>query len=69
MGLLVRISATIGIQGYVSILAGKDAGLNREIVETLRAPADGSWLTLARRLSERLSKEKDPVLLATCSRP
>ena len=62
MGLLVRISATIGIQGYVSILGGKDAGLNREIVETLRAPADGSWLTLARRLSERLSKEKDPGL-------
>ena len=34
MGLLVRISATIGIQGYVSILGGTDAGLNREIVET-----------------------------------
>ena len=40
MGLLVRISATIGIQGYVNILGGKDAGLNQEIVETLRAPAD-----------------------------
>ena len=60
MGLLVRLAATIGIQGYVSILGGKDTGLNREIVETLRAPADGSWLTLARRLAERLSKEKNP---------
>jgi hypothetical protein len=60
MGLLVRLAATIGIQGYVSILHGKDTGLNREIVETMRAPADGSWLTLARRLAERLSKEKSP---------
>ena len=42
MGLLVRLAATIGIQGYVSILGGKDTGLNREIIETLRAPADGS---------------------------
>jgi hypothetical protein len=60
MGLLVRLAATIGIQGYVNILNGKDIELNREVVETLRAPADGSWLTLARRLAKRLSKEENP---------
>ena len=62
MGLLVRLAATIGIQEYVKTIGGKDAGLNREIIETLRTPADGSWLALARNLAKRISKEKNPGL-------
>ena len=62
MGILVRMSAIIAIQSYVVRTGAKDAALNKLIVETLRAPADGGWLSVAQRLTKILEKRDDAPL-------
>ena len=49
MGVLVRMAALVTTQDYVR--AGKnDAAINHAVVEKLRAPSDGGWRNLYRRL-------------------
>ena len=63
MGLLVRIAAAIGIQSYVDLVGGSDIEFNRAIMETLQAPADGGWLSLARRLTQQLQSREGAVIV------
>jgi hypothetical protein len=60
MGVLVRLSALITIQGFVAS-GKKNTELNRAIVEGLRKPADGTWVAVAKRLSKAL-KGAEPSL-------
>lgn len=61
-GLTLRVAAAIGIQSYVRIAGAKDAAMNREVVDTLRAPADGSWRELAVALAKILGGREDAQL-------
>ena len=63
MGLLVRIAAAIGIQSYVDLVGGSDVEFNRAIMETLQAPADGGWLSLARRLAQQLHSREGAAIV------
>jgi hypothetical protein len=68
MGILVRLAAMLTIQSYVVRTGAKNAELNKMIVDTLRAPADGGWLAVAQRLSKALEKRDDaPVAKAVAS--
>ena len=53
MGLLVRMSALLAMQDYVST-GGKDAEINRLITGAIQKPADGKWLELAQALTSKL---------------
>lgn len=53
MGLLVRLSALVGVQAYTSA-GGADAALNHRIAEALRQPSDGMWFDLAGALAKAL---------------
>ena len=53
MGLLVRVSALVGVQAYVAT-GGKDAGVNHRIAEAIQRPSDGKWLELAHGLVKDL---------------
>jgi len=58
MGLVVRLLALIGIQSYLRVESGKkDADINHRIMDTLRAPSDGAWLSLAQHLSKNLRQD------------
>ena len=62
MGLLVRLAALIGIQSYVRIAGATDAALNRQVLETLRAPSDGAWRDLAVDVLTAVEKRPDALL-------
>lgn len=65
MGIGVRVALTLGIQTYVNrgFVSSGDP-LNPKIVKVLRAPADGSMLTLAREIAKKLSKKPEAPLMA-----
>ena len=62
MDVLVRLSALIAIRCYVDG-GGSDAGLNRLVVDRLRAPTDGGWLEVTQRLCKALDG-REPTELA-----
>ena len=61
MGVLVRLAALICVEAYVRS-PKDDSTLNHEIVRTLRAPADGSWLNLTRALVRALPEYTLPFV-------
>lgn len=63
MGVLVRLSALIAIQAYAEA-GGKNAELNRLIIDRLRAPSDGGWLEVAQRLVKATGGKNGPPLVA-----
>lgn len=58
-GVLLRLAGAVALRGYVETAGAPDLALNRRVLEVLRAPADGSWLTLAAVLSQRAAQAGD----------
>lgn len=63
LSVILRLLSIISIQGYVDSTEGKDWGINKEIVMTLRSAADGDWLNITARLAKRYKKESSWLAL------
>lgn len=64
MGLIIRFNAVITIKSFILHSCGKDHSMNGLITSTIRSPSDGSWLSLLRRLGNKLSKDDASPLIS-----
>lgn len=64
MGLIIRFNAVITIKSFILHSYGKDHGMNGLITSTIRSPSDGSWLSLLRRLGNKVSQDDASPLIS-----
>ena len=59
LGLYLRFLGVLLINFYANRIDKKNIKINNLIVKTIRAPSDGSWLSLTRELLKSLTKENN----------
>ena len=62
MGLVIRLNAVIVIKNFAIGSKGKDYSLNALVNSTIRAPSDGSWLSLLRQLGKKTPDHGTSIL-------